>query len=163
MPWAVDDVDGHMKGLSDKLKKLWVKVANSARKNCITKGGDEKECDVSAIKQANAIAGKAQEALVTVYQAVVDKIVKLAEAGEELLEDWLYLIHHVVVDGEEEIIHHCLLVDHLGNKFEVDHLAVEDSTYHVVKGLAPDQEIFWSNEEAMEAGEKVPCANRQLN
>jgi hypothetical protein len=52
-PWKLEDVDSHMKGLDDKEKSKWVAVANSARDKCIADGGDEKTCDISAIKMAN--------------------------------------------------------------------------------------------------------------
>lgn len=57
MPWTVDDVDSHKKGLDDKGKRQWVAVANSALKRCLDDGGDEKECAASAIRQANGVAG----------------------------------------------------------------------------------------------------------
>ena len=55
MPWTVKDVDSHKKGLTDKQKKQWVRIANSVRKKEITKGKSEKEADASAIKQANGV------------------------------------------------------------------------------------------------------------
>lgn len=55
MPWTVADVDKHKKGLTDKQKEQWVKVANSALKACQEKGG--KDCDASAIRQANGVVG----------------------------------------------------------------------------------------------------------
>jgi len=53
MPWSVGDVDSHKKGLTDKQKKQWVRIANSVLKRCIAKGGTDKTCAPSAIKQAN--------------------------------------------------------------------------------------------------------------
>jgi len=81
------------------------------------------------------------------------------------LEDWEYLIHHLHRDDKtgQEILHHCPLLDHLGNLYMVEHK--KDSKgkfYHFIVGLAEDQEVFWSDEEAEKAGEDVPCANRQL-
>jgi hypothetical protein len=61
MPWTKDDVEKHKKGLTDKQKETWVKVANSARNRCIEAGGSEKECDASAIRQANKAAGDMKE------------------------------------------------------------------------------------------------------
>ena len=52
MPWTVADVDKHKKGLTDKQKEQWVKVANDALKACQAKGG--KDCDASAIRQASS-------------------------------------------------------------------------------------------------------------
>ena len=50
MPWTIDDVEQHNKGLSDHQKKIWVEVANSV----LSKTGD----DGSAIKQANGVVKK---------------------------------------------------------------------------------------------------------
>jgi hypothetical protein len=61
MPWTKDNVEKHKKGLTDKQKETWVKVANSARNRCMEKGGSEKECDASAIRQANKAAGDMKE------------------------------------------------------------------------------------------------------
>lgn len=63
MPWTVDDVEKHIKGLSDKQKEVWVKVANAARKRCLNSGKSERECDASAIKQANAVAKNVKETI----------------------------------------------------------------------------------------------------
>lgn len=57
MPWTKADVDRHKKNLTDKQKERWVEVANDARKRCLAKGGSEKECDASAIRQANSVVG----------------------------------------------------------------------------------------------------------
>ena len=55
MPWTIDDVEKHNKGLTDAQKKQWVKVANSVLKSCTASGKPEDECDALAIKQANAV------------------------------------------------------------------------------------------------------------
>jgi hypothetical protein len=55
MPWNVADVDKHKKGLSDKQKKQWVRIANTALASCMKKGGTEEECAASAIRQANGV------------------------------------------------------------------------------------------------------------
>jgi len=97
------------------------------------------------------------------YKLLVLSVNKMEQHGQ--LADWLYLIHHVHTDdntGEEEL-HHCFLVDHLGNLYTIDHIIDDDGVvYHALVGLAEDQEVFWSNEEAIDAGETIPCANRQL-
>ena len=61
MPWRVEDVDDHMKGLSASEKETWVEVANKALAACEKAG--RADCDASAIKQANAVLGKVREAL----------------------------------------------------------------------------------------------------
>ena len=81
------------------------------------------------------------------------------------LEDFAYLIHHVEVDEKgKEILHHCLLYDHIANMFEQSHLVlkdgkaymngkvVEEGRYHVITDLEPTQEVLWSDEEANGAG-----------
>lgn len=55
MPWTVDDVDKHKKGLSDKKKKQWVRIANAVLSSCLKKGGEEGVCAAKAIKQANSV------------------------------------------------------------------------------------------------------------
>lgn len=55
MPWTVSDVDKHKKGLSDKQKAQWCRIANSVLKRCVAKGGSEDTCAASAIKQANGV------------------------------------------------------------------------------------------------------------
>lgn len=56
MPWKVEDVERHKKGLTDHQKETWVKVANSAFASC-QKAGRE-DCDASAIRQANSVVEK---------------------------------------------------------------------------------------------------------
>jgi len=53
MPFTVGDVEGHIKGLSNNQKELWVKIANKELKEGSGEG--------SAIRQANAAAKKATE------------------------------------------------------------------------------------------------------
>ncbi|HOP33299.1 MAG TPA: hypothetical protein PKU94_07985, partial [Candidatus Hydrothermia bacterium] len=62
MPWTVDDVDRFKKGLTDKEKRQWVAIANSALERCLKEGGDQKTCEVSAVKQANGVAGNSASA-----------------------------------------------------------------------------------------------------
>lgn len=57
MPWTIDSVDEHKKGLSSKQKKQWVKVANSVYDRCMKDGGSDKTCAPSAIRQANGVVG----------------------------------------------------------------------------------------------------------
>lgn len=96
------------------------------------------------------------------YQKLIDKINEEEGPG---LEEWLYLLHHIHVDPESgnEILHHCNLVDHLGNLFEIGHMKDENGdTQHCLKGLVEDQDVYWSEEEAIADGQTIPCANRQL-
>jgi len=59
MPWTAEDVDKHIKDLSSNEKETWVEVANKALAACEKAG--RKDCDASAIKQANAVIGKLKE------------------------------------------------------------------------------------------------------
>lgn len=56
MPFTIDDVEKHNKGLGQKEKERWVKVANSVLSKC---EGDD--CEASAIKQANAVVKQMSE------------------------------------------------------------------------------------------------------
>lgn len=58
MPWDIQDVEKHKKGLTEDQKQLWVKVANSALERCLKAGKAEKFCEVSAIMQANSVVEK---------------------------------------------------------------------------------------------------------
>lgn len=54
MPWQIDDVDRHIKGLSLAQKRVWVAVANDVLARCEQEG--EADCEARAIRQANAAA-----------------------------------------------------------------------------------------------------------
>ena len=93
------------------------------------------------------------------------EMVKNEDDEGPAMEDWEYLIHHIHVDEDtgEEIIHHCPMLDHLGNLYSVEHLEGEDGEfYHILSGLMEDQEVIWSDEQAEEDGFTVPCPDRQL-
>lgn len=83
------------------------------------------------------------------------------------IEDWEYLIHHIEVDDKgKEVIHHCLLYDHIANMFEQGHLVIKngkpflngsrlkDGTYHLLTGIEQSQEVSWSDEDAQDQGIK---------
>ncbi len=56
MPWTTDDdVKKHKKGLTPKQMAQWRRIANAVLKKCMARGGTEKECAASAIKQANGV------------------------------------------------------------------------------------------------------------
>lgn len=52
MPWSVDDVEKHRKGLTPAQKKKWVSVANSVLAKCKSDGGSD--CEGKAIRVANS-------------------------------------------------------------------------------------------------------------
>lgn len=80
------------------------------------------------------------------------------------IDDYEYLIHHIEVEGGEEVIHHCLLLDHIANMFVHEHLWIEkgkvylegklitEGVFHVITGLEETQEVAWSDEEAIDNG-----------
>ncbi len=88
---------------------------------------------------------------------------KVYKQLEESLKTFEYLIHHIAIEGDKEIVHHCHLYDHIGNLFEQSHLWIEkgkiyldgneikEGHYHVIKGLEETQEVAWSEEEATAA------------
>jgi len=53
MPWTVKDVEKYKKGLTDKQKSQWVRIANSILAKCIADGGTDETCTPKAIRQAN--------------------------------------------------------------------------------------------------------------
>jgi hypothetical protein len=67
MPWKTADVEEHVKGLSDKQKNVWVRVANTALKTCEAAG--KSNCEASAIKQASALAKNMQEGGYVLFEA----------------------------------------------------------------------------------------------
>ena len=94
---------------------------------------------------------------------IISYVAKSAELSA--LDDWLYLIHHIHVDDDskKEILHHCRVVDHLGNLYNIEHIIdCDGNTQHCLVGLIDGQDIFWSDEDANEQNIKIPCSNRQL-
>ena len=62
MPWTAADAASHTKKADTPAKqKKWAAVANDALARCLDDDGDQATCEAAAIKQANAVAGKATE------------------------------------------------------------------------------------------------------
>lgn len=61
MPWEASDAHRFKKGLSDEEARQWAHVANSALMSCMDEGGMMEDCEGSAIRQANGVAGKEVE------------------------------------------------------------------------------------------------------
>lgn len=53
MPWTIEDVERHKKGLSGDKKELWVKVANEV----LERTGDEGR----AIREASAVVDRVED------------------------------------------------------------------------------------------------------
>lgn len=58
MPWAPSDADRHKQNLSDRQKRQWAEVANSALQKCLAEGGERGACEASAVRQANGAVGE---------------------------------------------------------------------------------------------------------
>ena len=99
--------------------------------------------------------------------AITERDKRIAKAREEMglpIKDYEYLIHHINNDEGKDLIYHCMLYDHIGNMFEIDHMEIKngqaktgnrkiaDGSYHVVTRLEPTQEVAWSDEEAQKGG-----------
>lgn len=63
MPWKAADAKKYSKAAdTPALQRQWAAVANSALAKCTDEGGETAACEASAIKQANGVIAKAQEA-----------------------------------------------------------------------------------------------------
>jgi len=83
------------------------------------------------------------------------------------LENYEYLLHHIeTLENGKEIIHHCLVYDHIANMFQQEHLWVKNGVpylegkkikegyFHIISGLEPTQKVTWSDDEAIKLGIK---------
>ena len=79
------------------------------------------------------------------------------------LSDYEYLLHHIEGEEGKEEVHHCFVLDHIGNLFEQGHLIINSNgeayykgqkvvgrVFHIIAGLEPTQDVCWSNTEAEE-------------
>jgi len=57
MPWTVRDVSRFKSGLDAEQKRQWVATANDVLSRCLADGGQQANCEASAIRQANAAVG----------------------------------------------------------------------------------------------------------
>ncbi len=92
MPWKAEDVDRHAKGLSDHQKTVWVRVANSALKEC--GGGDE--CEGKAIRQANAVAKRAPKTATEAQIIPLDAALALISEAELSLDQKRQAVHNAL-------------------------------------------------------------------
>ena len=126
MPWTVSDVDRFKRGLSDAQKRRWVRVANDALRRCQSGGG--RDCEASAIRQANGVVGnnvdsstleemilwlknrkdmKAKTSDLTIHKLIANNY----EIREEVLEGRKHLVVPVVmmVEGVHSGSHGAIL------------------------------------------------------
>lgn len=87
MPFTSEDAEKHKKGMTDKMKKQWARVAESVRKRMMKKGMSEEEAAGEAVKQANGVVMNANESkgLYSVYKnkQILDYEVKLTVHQEK--------------------------------------------------------------------------------
>lgn len=72
MPWSIEDVEEHKKGLDKKQKEQWVAVANSVLKKCLADGGTDKTCAPKAIRQANGVVGNNEDSTMNIHSIQTD-------------------------------------------------------------------------------------------
>lgn len=87
---------------------------------------------------------------------------KQKEKDEIDMPSFEYLLHHIVIDGRDESIHHCFVYDHIANLFEQGHIVIKDGKsfidgkkakdgiYHFIKGLEATQDVSWGDDQAEE-------------
>ena len=81
------------------------------------------------------------------------------------IDNYEYLLHHIeTLENGKEVIHHCLVYDHIANMFIQNHLWIKNGKvylegkekkegyFHVIGGLEPTQVVAWSDEEAEREG-----------
>jgi hypothetical protein len=87
MTFKIEDVDTYKKGLTDKQKKQYIRIASSVLKAEMKKGKSEEDATVSAIKQANGVVMNTNESKgkYSVYKnkQVLDYEVKLTVHQEK--------------------------------------------------------------------------------
>jgi hypothetical protein len=112
MPWKISDVDRFKKGLTNKQKRQWVKIANSALNSCLSDGGTQKNCEASAIRQANGSVGNNMEVF-QIYNLKTNNY----SIRKEIFEDREHIVVPVVmmIDGVHAGSHGPLL--HTGDEY----------------------------------------------
>ena len=58
MPWTWEEFQKKNSEFSDTQAKAACKVANAALESCLADGGDQADCEVSAIKQGLSVGAK---------------------------------------------------------------------------------------------------------
>ena len=80
MPWKPEDAERHKKGLSEKQKRAWAEIANSALKSCLASGEKESVCEARAIRIANAMVKRVKDS------DNVERVIRLNAAPRQLRE-----------------------------------------------------------------------------
>lgn len=109
MPWTKADVDKHKKGLSDRQKERWAKIANDALRTCLNKGGSQSSCEASAIRQANGVVGNKEFVKIGESQGydefvVVDENIELFYMTYKKKQIGGYVPQHRTFEGREYLV-----------------------------------------------------------
>lgn len=107
MPWEVGDVESHIKGLTDKQKRVWVGVANDALARCLKDGGETKTCEGSAIRQANSVAKKVEESgmdLTEVGRMLSTETIKAIDDAMSAIQGGMVSLKALIGKGATPII-----------------------------------------------------------
>ena len=71
MPWTIRDVDKFKKGLTQSQKEQWIRIANGVLQRCLDRGGNQQNCEASAIRQASGSIGSHIENIVQINRNYV--------------------------------------------------------------------------------------------
>jgi Putative phage serine protease XkdF len=120
MPWTVEDVDSHKKGLTPKQKRTWVHIANNALSSCLDEGKSQTFCEGRAIRMASGSVDKEMPSdhLALVVEAAI------AKSDDEQRRIWGYASIAVRKDGTQ-------LVDLQGDAIDIEDL--EEAWYAYVR------------------------------
>lgn len=137
MPFKIADAHRHKKGMSDKEARQWVAVANSVRESCIEKGGDPKECDGKAIKQANGVIKDREK---TLEEKTGMSLYEAAEWIREQFYDGQFGVVERVDTGPYvvDIYADSIIIEKNGSNYMVPFVVTGDS---VQFGAEPWQEV----------------------
>lgn len=158
-PITIDDPEKKKGFISDKQKDKGIELTPD--------GFGKVEAEVLKLKSYKAeyriFKSDAKNVLNKKNRDAIERQHRFQREDGPPLEDWEYLLHHIHEKDGKEIIHHCKLVDHLGNLYLIDHIEnKKGQIIHAIIGVDDKQEIIWSDEEAKEIGLEVPCPGRQL-
>jgi hypothetical protein len=120
VPWSVEEVDSHKKGLTPKQKRAWVHIANGALTRCLAAGRSQSDCEGSAIRQANSAAvGKALD--MTELALILEAPIAKSDDSQQTLFGWASIA--VRKDGQQ-------IEDLQGDLIDIEDL--EAAWYHYV-------------------------------
>ncbi len=109
MSWTKEDVEKHKKGLSDKGKSQWLRIANAVYKKCMAKGGSDKDCAASAIKQANGVvninAGQGTYSLYTNKQSDYEPKLTVHQEKAHIVVPVVMMVEGVHCGSDGPLLH----------------------------------------------------------